>query len=97
MGATVSVDHYSDITLVYLQKALNAAETLAACLRDWATSCGVAMKHCHADNGRYAETDFMADGKIISFCGVNTLFKLAERRDTHNRYKIWLVRNFYIQ
>ena len=87
-GATIFVDHFSDITYVHLQKSLSAAETIEAkhAFERWTNSCGVKVTHYHADNGRFAETAFMADvavkGQTISFCGVNAHFQngRAERR-----------------
>jgi hypothetical protein len=82
MAATIFVDHYSDVTFVHLQKTLNAKEAFER----WANSHSVKIKHYHADNGRFAKTDFMAhvakSGQTISFCGVNPHFQngRAERR-----------------
>jgi hypothetical protein len=87
-GATVFADHYSDVTYVYLRKTLNAKDTLEAkeAFERWARSCGTTINHYHADNGRFAENEFMADvakkGQTISFCGINAHFQngKAERR-----------------
>jgi hypothetical protein len=87
-SATVFTDHYSDVTYVHLQKSTNAQETLEAkqAFERWANQHSVKIKHYHADNGRFAETLFMADvarrGQTISFCGVNAHFqnRKAERR-----------------
>jgi hypothetical protein len=60
-------------------------EAKQACER-WCNSHNLLVKHYHADNGRFAETVFMADvarqGQTISFCGVNAHFQngKAERR-----------------
>jgi hypothetical protein len=88
MAATIFVDHYSDVTFVHLQKTLNAKDTIEAkeAFERWANSHSVKVKHYHTDNGRFAETDFMAhvakSGQTISFCGVNPHFQngRAERR-----------------
>ena len=87
-GATIFVDHYSNMTFVHLQKSLNSEETIRSkqAFERWSASCGVTIKHYHADNGRFAETAFMADvakcGQTISFCDVNAHFQngRAERR-----------------
>jgi hypothetical protein len=87
-SATVFFDHFSDVTFVHMQKSTNSAETIEAkhAFERWCTSNGVCVKHYHADNGRFAETVFMADvarrGQTISFCGVNAHFQngKAERR-----------------
>ena len=46
-GATIFVDHYSDITFVHLQKSLNALETIEAkrAFERWSNSCGVKIRH----------------------------------------------------
>jgi Reverse transcriptase (RNA-dependent DNA polymerase) len=87
-AATIFVDHYSDITFVHLQQSTKANETIEAkeAFERWSLSHGVKIKHYHADNGRFAETAFMAhvakSGQTISFCGVNAHFQngKAERR-----------------
>jgi hypothetical protein len=87
-SATVFTDHYSDVTYVHLEKSTNAQETLEAkqAFERWANQHSVKINHYHANNGRFAETVFMADvarrGQTISFCGVNAHFQngKAERR-----------------
>jgi Reverse transcriptase (RNA-dependent DNA polymerase) len=87
-AATVFVDHYSDITFVHLQRSLSAEDTIEAkeAFERWSKSHSVTISHCHADNGRFAETAFMAHvakcGQTITFCGVNAHFQngQAERR-----------------
>jgi Reverse transcriptase (RNA-dependent DNA polymerase) len=84
--ATVFVDHYSDVSFVHLQGSLSGDETLEAkqAFEHW--SHNITIKHYHADNGRFAETKFLAAvaaaGQTISFCGVNAHFQngKAERR-----------------
>ena len=87
-AATVFVDHYSDHSFVYLQSSLTADETLKA-KKEYEKYClanDVKVMHYHADNGRFAETKFLAavaaKGQTISFCGVNAHFQngRAERR-----------------
>jgi Reverse transcriptase (RNA-dependent DNA polymerase) len=87
-AATIFVDHYSDITYCHLQTTTNAQDTIGAkeAFERFCKSNGVAVRHYHADNGRFAETAFMAhvaqQGQTISFCGVNAHFQngKAERR-----------------
>jgi hypothetical protein len=101
--ATIFVDHYSDVSYVHLQSTLTAEETLQAkqSFERWAQSHGVTIKHYHADNGRFAETTFMADiakcGQTISFCGVNAHFQMGEQRDAYAHYKTWQEPNYYMQ
>ncbi len=87
-AATIFVDHYSDLTFCHLQPNLKANETIYAkeAFERFCNSHGVKVRHYHADNGRFAETAFMAHvatmGQTISFCGVNAHFQngKAERR-----------------
>jgi GAG-pre-integrase domain len=88
-AATVFVDHYSDVTFVHLQKTLNAKDTIEAkeAFERWARSCGTTINHYHADNGRFAETNFMAHvarmGQTITFCGVNAQFSKRASGASH--------------
>ena len=85
---TVFVDHYSDLSFVYLMKRITSEETLKAKLafEAYAKSLGVAVRHYHADNGRFADNAFLKSvsdsGQTISFCGVNAHFQngRAEKR-----------------
>ena len=56
--ATVFVDHYSDLTFVYLQRTTSADETLDAkeAFERYAYQHGVKILHYHADNGRFNES-----------------------------------------
>jgi hypothetical protein len=80
-SATIFIVHFSDVTYVHLQMYTNAKETLEAkqAFERWCDANNVHVKHYHADNGRFAETVFMADvakkGPTISFCGVNSHFQ----------------------
>ena len=76
VGATVFVDHYSNHVFVYLMKDLTLAETLLAkeaCER-FLNSVGVSAKAYHADNGRYADKEFVdncrSQCQSITFCGI---------------------------
>ena len=87
-AATIFVDHYSDLTYCHLQPTLDAPDTIQAkeAFERYCNSNGVQVRHYHADNGRFAENEFMAHiatkGQTISFCGVNAHFQngKAERR-----------------
>jgi hypothetical protein len=87
-AATIFVDQHSDLTYCHLQSTLSANDTIEAkeAFERFCNSHGVKIKHYHADNGRFAETAFMAHvaakGQTISFCGVNAHFQngKAERR-----------------
>ena len=87
-AATVFVDHKSRLSYVHLQQQLTSSETLQAkhAFEAFARNNGVTIKHYHADNGRFADLQFMQDvakqGQEISFCGVNAHFQngIAEKR-----------------
>ena len=87
-AATVFVDHASRLSYVHLQQGLTSSETVDAkhAFEAHARTFGVRVKHCHADNGRFADNLFMQDvqknGQTISFCGVNAHFQngIAEKR-----------------
>ena len=74
--ATVFVDHFSDLTFVYVTPSDTSEETVAAkeAFERFAASHDVTIKHYHADNGRFADTLFREHvrdkGQTISFCGV---------------------------
>ena len=55
--ATVFVDHYSDLTFVYLQRSTCADETLDAkeAFERYAYQHGVKIMHNNTDNGRFNE------------------------------------------
>jgi hypothetical protein len=88
MAATVFVDHFSRLSFIHLQKTTSADETIEGKLKfeAYAASCGVKIKHYHADNGVFADNKFrkeiMDSRQTLSFCGVNAHFQnsVAERR-----------------
>ena len=75
--ATVFVDQFSDLSFVHLQESTKTEPTLEAknAFEAYAKQHGVAVKHYHADNGRFAERRFIEaveqKGQTISFCGAN--------------------------
>ena len=86
--ATVFVDNFSGLSYVHLQKTTNAEETLLAkkAFERYASKFGVQVSEYQADNGRFAETDFVNHahemGQTLKYCGVNAHFQnsVAERR-----------------
>ena len=86
--ATVFVDDFSGLSYVYLQKTTNADETLMAkkAFERFAGKVGVTVREYQADNGRFAEADFIEDAhnnqQTLKYCGVNAHFQnaVAERR-----------------
>jgi hypothetical protein len=76
------------MSYVHLQESLTSADTVEAkeVFEAFARNMGVRIQHYHADNGRFADNDFMNTVKkqqqTISFCGVNAHFQngIAEKR-----------------
>ncbi len=86
-GATVFVDHVARYIYVHLMRDLTSDATLeakAACEKVF-SDFGHKIHHYRADNGRYADKDFMEDvarcNQRISFCGVGAHHQnaIAER------------------
>ena len=77
VGATIFVDHYSDLTYIHLMTTVDAASTVEAKLafERMAQSHSVKIKHYHCDNGLFDTKDFKASiikaSQTISFCGIN--------------------------
>ena len=77
VGATVFVDHFSDLTYVHLMTNLDGDSTVEAKLafERFAKSHGVHIQHYHANNGLFDTKVFKASirtaGQTLSFCGVN--------------------------
>jgi hypothetical protein len=86
--ATISVDHFSPLSYVYLQESTKGVQTLAAkrSIEAYSSSHGVKVQQYHADNGRFAEHLFLnhceKSGLKVSLCGVSAHFQnsIAERR-----------------
>ena len=86
--ATVFVDHYSDLSYVYLQQTTSGEETVRAkqSFKQFSESHGIPIKHYHCDNGRFADNKFknhiLSQHQTISYCGVNAHFQngRAEKR-----------------
>jgi hypothetical protein len=74
--ATVFADHYSNFGYVYLQTSTNSNETVRAKneFEKYARTCGVNIKHYHADNGRFSDNlwreDILTKGQRLTFCDV---------------------------
>ena len=86
--ATIFVDHFSRYGYVHLQTSTSAKETIQAkeAFEAHCQKLGVGVKHYHADNGRFADNDWLAhvarNRQTISFCGVGAHFQngVAEKR-----------------
>jgi hypothetical protein len=75
---TTFVDHYSGLSFTFLQKATTGEETVKAKRafeRFAKTRHGVSISHYHADNGIFADLEFVkaikTDGQTVSYCAVN--------------------------
>ncbi|KAL7504927.1 hypothetical protein ACHAXN_005718, partial [Cyclotella atomus] len=75
-GATIVIDHVSNFVYCHLMKALTLDETIEA-KKSWEIllhQAGHTASHYHADNGRFADVDFIKHCKVrnqsLSFCGV---------------------------
>jgi hypothetical protein len=75
--ATVFVDHFSDLTYVYLQISTDGDDTLRAKheFERYARSYGINVQSYHSDNGRFVDSKWINDQRIknqaASLCGVN--------------------------
>lgn len=75
-GATIFVDYATKWVKVHLMTEATGAETLAAkkSFEHASSIRGVHIRHYHADNGRFAESEFTNDCKEkiqkLTFCGV---------------------------
>lgn len=99
--ATVFVDHFSDLSFVFMMKHLTSEETLLAkkAFEAYSRAKGVRILHYHCDNGRFSNTAFIQDverkGQTISYCGVNAHFQngCTEKciRDLQQRARVSLL------
>ena len=77
VGATIFVDHYSNLTYVHLMTIIDASFTVEAKLafERMAQSQSVKTKHYHYDNGlfdtKYFKVFVIKVSQTISFCEVN--------------------------
>lgn len=91
-ACTIFVDQFSRLAYVYPQRSLSAAETLAAktSFENFAGTYNVKIKHYHADNGRFADNEWVKDvkakGQTISYCGVDAHLPEWRRREGYQRY-----------
>ena len=75
-GATTFVDHVSDYVYVHLVRDLSLPETLLEklAMEKIMAQAGQAVKHYHADNGRFSDNRFIdtvnGEYQKITFCGV---------------------------
>eukprot|EP00957_Ditylum_brightwellii_P093161 7093007-Ditylum_brightwellii.AAC.1 len=76
MGATIYVDHASDMLYVHLMQSLSGKEMLESkcAYEHFAVKHGITVKKYHSDNGQFEEKAFHnayeMQGQQISFCGV---------------------------
>jgi len=75
-AANIAVDHYSNVHKAVLMRSPSTDETLAAKLatEKFFRQHGVKISQWHADNGRYADEEFIKEvdnlEQKITFCGV---------------------------
>jgi hypothetical protein len=87
-AATIFVDHYTDYTYVHLMRDTTADATIEAknSYEHLLQTFGHKVLAYHADNGRFAETEYVQDVKDkaqnITYCGVGSHHQngIAERR-----------------
>jgi hypothetical protein len=87
-AATIFVDHFTDYTYVHLMRDTTAETTIEAknAYEQLLQTFGHKVMAYHADNGRFAETDFVQDvrdkAQNITYCGVGSHHQngIAERR-----------------
>ena len=76
-ATSVFVDHFSRLQFVHLMQDLSSNKMVKAKLafECFTTKHGVAIKHYHCDNGRFADNAFKLSCKQeqqqLTFCGVN--------------------------
>ena len=88
VGSTIFVDEASDMGYVYHHLSMSSKETVKAkeSFERYDKSCGVNIKHYHADNGRFKDKAFMKSiedsWQTISFSGVGAHHQngIAEKR-----------------
>ena len=84
--ASIFVDQYSDLTLVFLQKRLTSEETVLAkeTLERYASLKGVRIQHYHVDNGCFADKGFVnhcqVENQTLTYCELITTFKMVWQR-----------------
>jgi len=77
VASTVFLDHFSDLSFVYMLKDQTNKETLKAkyAFEVFAKTHGVVVQQYHADSGRFANNAFANDARAqkqkVSYCGVN--------------------------
>jgi len=75
--ATISIDHFCDLSYVHLQQSTSSEERLEStrAFEVYSKEKGVNIEHYHADNSRFADNAFINSVKekyqSISYCGVN--------------------------
>ncbi len=80
-AASIFVDHFSRLRYVHLMQDLSSDETVKVKLafERFAAKHGVAIKHYHCNNGRFADSAFKLsceqERQQLIFCGVNAHFQ----------------------
>jgi hypothetical protein len=80
-AASIFVDHFSRLRFVHLMQDLLSEETINTKLafERFAAEHGMAIKHYHCNNGRFADNAFKQACKQgnqqLTFCGVNAHFQ----------------------
>jgi hypothetical protein len=80
-AASIFVDHFSRLRFVHLMQDLSSEETINGKLafERFAAKHGMAIKHYHCDNGRFADNAFKQaceqGNQRLAFCGVNSHFQ----------------------
>ena len=98
---TIFVDHFSRLTFVYAHQRITAADTVQAKLafEAYAKSMGISISHYRADNGRFADKEFVQSVRekqqTISYCGVNAHWQngIAEKkiRDLQEAARVQII------
>jgi hypothetical protein len=80
-AASIFVDHFSYLRFVHLMQNLSSDKKIKAkeAFEQFAAEHGVAIKHYHCDNGRFADNAFQQacqqSRQQLTFCGVNAHFQ----------------------
>jgi hypothetical protein len=80
-ATSIFVDHFSRLCVIHLMQDLSSDETIKAkgAFEQFAAEHGVAIKHYHCNNGRFADNAFQQacqqSRPWLTFCGVNAHFQ----------------------
>ena len=99
--ATVFIDHYNNLSYVYLQKYTMVEETIEVkrAFEAYARQYGVVILRYHADNGSFTDTQFInqidTEQQTISCCAANAHFQNEKAKNPYGTYRNKHVRCFY--